>query len=112
MIRPQSRLDNERWMKDLFHPDEDPYVSKMMEALAPAVHAAKATTDKALHLVKKHEVDPASSTVTFARTYGFVAQVLNLNLVPRMFLRPDTPGGIVHVAGSAPPASVCGSSSA
>ncbi len=110
MIRPQSRLDNERWVKDLFHPDEDPFVSKMMEALAPAVHATYLKSDKALHLAKKHEVDPASSTVTFARTYGFVAQVLNLSLVPRLFLRPDTLGGIIHVPGSAPPASVCGSS--
>jgi tetratricopeptide (TPR) repeat protein len=108
MIRPQSRIDNERWMKDLFHPDEDLFVSKMFEAIAPAVHAAKASSDKALHLLKKHEVDPASSTVTFARTFGFVSQVMNLNLIPRLFLRTDAQGGLVHVPGSNPPASVCG----
>ncbi len=108
MIRPQSRVDNERWVKDLFHPDEDLFVSKIFEAVAPAIHGLKASTDKALHLHKKHEVDPASSTVTFARTYGFVAQVLNLNIVPRLFLRPDAQGGLVHVPGSNPPASVCG----
>jgi hypothetical protein len=108
MIRPQSRIDNERWMKDLFHPDEDLFVSKMFEAIAPAVHGLKASSDKALHLLKKYEVDPASSTVTFARTFGFVSQVMNLNLIPRLFLRTDAPGGLVHVPGSNPPASVCG----
>ncbi len=110
MIRPQSRLDNERWVKDLFHPDEDLYVSKMMEALAPAVHALKASSDKALHLAKKHEVDPSTSTVSFARAFGFVSQVLNLGIVPRLFLRADAQGGLIHVAGSNPPATVCGAS--
>jgi tetratricopeptide (TPR) repeat protein len=110
MIRPQSRIDNERWVKDLFHPDEDLYVAKIFEATVPAVHAAKASTDKALHLSKKHEVDPATSTVTFARTFGFVSQVLNLSIVPRLFLRPDAQGGLTFVPGSNPPASVCGAS--
>ncbi|MFW6031497.1 MAG: tetratricopeptide repeat protein, partial [Myxococcota bacterium] len=109
MIRPKSRLSNEQWIKDLFHPDEDRYVSKIMELIAPAVHAAKAASDKQLHLYKKYEVDPNESTVTFARTYGFATQVLNLQIVPRLFLRQDAPGGLAHVPGSQPPATVCGS---
>jgi golgin subfamily B member 1 len=109
MIRPKSRLDNERWLKDLFHPDEDRFVSKIMEILAPSVHGAKNASDKQLHLFKKYEVDPGESTVTFARTFGFVAQVLNLQIVPRLFLRSDAPGGLAHVPGSNPPATVCGS---
>ncbi|MEM9188384.1 MAG: tetratricopeptide repeat protein [Myxococcota bacterium] len=108
MIKPQSRLDEERWLKDLSHPDEDPYVGKMFASVVGAVHALRASSDKALHLSKKHEVDPQTSTVTFARTYGFVSQVLNLGMVPRLFLRTDAQGGMVHVAGSNPPAVVCG----
>ena len=108
VIRPRARVDNERWVKDLFHPDEDLFVSKIFEALAPAVHAAKQSTDKALGLSKKHQVDPAASTVAAARSFGFAAQVLNLPIVPRLFLRPDVQGGLTHVAGSAPPAAVCG----
>jgi golgin subfamily B member 1 len=109
MIRPKSRLDSERWLKDLFHSEEDRYVSKIMEILAPSVHAAKQASDKQLHLYKKYEVDPNESTVTFARTFGFVAQVLNLQVTPRLFLRSDAPGGLAHVPGSNPPATVCGS---
>ncbi len=108
MIRPQSRVGNEAWVKDLFHPDEDIYVSKVFELVFPAVHALKQSTDKALHLSKKHFVDPATSSVAFARTFGFVAQVLNLTLTPRLFLRPDAQGGLMHVTGSNPPAAVCG----
>jgi tetratricopeptide (TPR) repeat protein len=109
-IRPASRVDNERWLRDLFHPEEDLYLSKMFEAMVAGVHAAKASTDKALGLQKKHEVDPQdpNNTVTFVRTFGWVAQVLDLQTVPRLFLRPDVQGGLSPVAGSAPPASVCG----
>ena len=110
MIRPQARLDNERWIKDLLHPDEDPYLGKIFEIAVIAVQSLRASTDKALNLNKKFEVDPASSTVTFARTFGFVSQVLNLKLVPRLFLRPDVPGGLVSVPASDPPASICGAS--
>ena len=45
-----------------------------------------------------------------AKTFGFVAQVFDLTIVPRLFLRPDMPGGMAHVPGSNPPAVVCGSS--
>ncbi|MFW6067333.1 MAG: tetratricopeptide repeat protein [Myxococcota bacterium] len=109
MIRPKSRLSNEQWIKELFHNDEDRFVSKIMELVGPAVHAAKTASDKQLHLYKKYEVDPNESTVTFARTFGFVSQVLNLQIVPRLFLRQDAPGGLAHVPGSNPPATVCGS---
>jgi tetratricopeptide (TPR) repeat protein len=107
MIRPTSRLDNERFMKDLFHPDEDIFIGKMFEAVVPAVLAIKAQSDKQLGLVKKEQVDPATSTVTFAKTFGFVGQVLSLP-VPRLFLKPAAPGGLIH-APSEQVASVCGS---
>ncbi len=55
-------------------------------------------------------MDPATSTVSFARAFGFVSQVMNLRIVPRLFLRPDAQGGLMHVPGSNPPASVCGAS--
>ncbi len=107
MIRPTSRLDNERFMKDLFHPEEDIYIGKMFEAVLPAVLAIKVQNDKQLGLVKKEQVDPATSTVTFAKTFGFVGQVLSLP-VPRLFLKPASAGGLLH-APSDPVASVCGS---
>ena len=45
-IRPKSRLTNERWVKDLFHPEEDYVVGKLFEAVTPALLRMKAQPDK------------------------------------------------------------------
>lgn len=106
-IRPSSRLDNERWLRDLAHPEQDLVTSKIFEVLSPAVLGLKGKADKDAGLAQKYQVDPASSTVTLARTYGFVAQVLGIP-TPRLFLRQDVPGGLVHMP-VYPLASLCGS---
>jgi tetratricopeptide (TPR) repeat protein len=106
VIRPQSRLDHERWVKGVYHPDEDVMVGRIFELITPAVLEAKKSSDKAFGLNKKHQVDPATSTAAFAKSFGFVAQVLNLP-PPRLFLRQDLPGGLAYAIVS-PPASVCG----
>ncbi len=95
-IRPQNRLNDERWLKDLAHPEQDLLLSKIFEQVWPAVLSLRVQSDKDAGLNKKHEVDPASSTVTFARTFGFVANVLGLP-TPRLFLRTDVQGGLVHM---------------
>ena len=92
-IRPTNRLNDERWLKDVAHPDQDLIVSKIFEQIWPALLSIRGKTDKDAQLNKKHEVDPASSTVTFARTFGFVANVLGI-VTPRLFLRTDVPGGL------------------
>ncbi|MCG8553869.1 MAG: tetratricopeptide repeat protein [Proteobacteria bacterium] len=108
-IRPSSRLSNELWLKDLFHPGEDPLVGKLFEGVAPAVLKLKHKSDKQWGLNRKQQVTNfAGTTLTFARTFGFVAQVLGLPFTPRLFVCPDRQGGLAYVATS-PPASVCGS---
>ncbi|WP_053234357.1 tetratricopeptide repeat protein [Sandaracinus amylolyticus] len=106
-IRPSSRLDNERWLKDLAHPEQDLVTSKIFEVIWPAVLSLKGKADKDAGLAPKYQVDPANSTVTLARTYGFVAQVLGMQ-APRLFLRQDVPGGLVHLP-VWPQGSLCGS---
>jgi tetratricopeptide (TPR) repeat protein len=95
-IRPQSRLDDERWLKDLAHPDEDLLVSKIFQQVWPAILGLKGQTDKDAGLAPKYLVNPAESTVTIARTFGFVAQVLGIQ-APRLYLRPDVQGGLSHL---------------
>ncbi len=104
----RNRLDNTRWVKELFHEEESLHIGKLFEAIAPAVLTLRAMPDKKHHLLRKHQVDPATSTVMFAQTFNFASQVLALDIVPRLFLRPDAHGGLLHVAGSTPPATVCG----
>jgi golgin subfamily B member 1 len=108
-IRPKSRLSNERWVKDLFHPEEDYVVGKLFEAVTPALLRMRAQPDKTWQLRKKDLIpDVMNTTVAFARTFGFATQVLNLPLTPRLFVCPDRQGGLAH-ASTLPPASVCGS---
>lgn len=108
-IRPKSRLNNERWVKDLFHPDEDFLVGKVFEAITPAVLRIRGKPDKFWQLNRKQLIqDLNNTTVTFARTFGFVAQVLNLPFIPRLFVCPDRQGGLAFAATN-PPATICGS---
>lgn len=110
-IRPTSRLDNERWLKDLAHPEQDLVTSKIFEVLAAAVLGIKGKADKDAGLSPKYQVDPNpndSKQPTLARTYGFVAQVLGVP-TPRLFLRQDVAGGLTHLP-VYPLASLCGSS--
>jgi golgin subfamily B member 1 len=108
-IRPKARLNNERWVKDVFHPEEDFLVGKVFEAITPAVLRIRGRSDKHWQLNKKQLIlDVNTTTVTFARTFGFVTQVMNLPFTPRLFVCPDRQGGLAFAA-THPPASVCGS---
>ena len=110
MIQVKSRLDNEQWVKNLFHKDENVFIGKIMEMITPAAIVAKTTQLRASRqlpvLDKRFKQDPATSTVTFAKTFGWAAQVLGVPL-PELYVRNDVPGALVAVPAS-PPASVAG----
>ncbi len=110
MIQVKSRLDNELWVKQLFHRDENIFIGKIFEMITPAAIVAKTTQLRAARqlpvLDRRFKQDPATSTVTFAKTFGWAAQVLGVPL-PELYVRNDVPGALVAVP-SAPPASVAG----
>ncbi len=106
-LRPSARLDDERWIKDVFHPDEDVLVGKIFEALTGALRGIKVREPQAFGLDDKQRSDPATDTVALARTFGWAAQTLNLPL-PRLYLQPDRPGRLVYAV-SDPAASAAGS---
>ena len=108
-IRPRGRMDRNLWFNELTHPEQDRYVSKIMELMAPAALSVKQSTDKALNIHRLKPEDTANSTVTFVRTFGFVQQVLNVPTQPRLFLQQQSPGGLSHLPGSNPPAAIAGS---
>jgi len=108
-IRPRNRLTNERWVKDLLHHDEDFLAGKVFESVTPSLLRLRAQPDKKWALNKKDLIpDVTNTTVAFARTFGFVTQVLSLPFVPRLFVCPDRQGGLAWAL-TQPPASVCGS---
>ena len=112
MIQVKSRLDNEQWVKNLFHKDENIFIGKIFEMVTPAAIVAKtqalAKAKQLPALDRRFKQDPATSTVTFAKTFGWAAQVLGIQL-PDLYVRNDVPGALVSVP-SRPPASVAGQS--
>jgi hypothetical protein len=110
MIQVKSRLDNELWVRNLFHKDENLYIGKIFEMITPAAIVAKTNQLRASRqlpvLDKRFKQDPATSTVTFAKTFGWAAQVLGVPL-PELYVRSDVAGALVAVP-AAPPASLAG----
>ncbi|MGH7272282.1 MAG: tetratricopeptide repeat protein, partial [Polyangiaceae bacterium] len=110
MIQVKSRVDNEGWVKGLFHKDENLYIGKIFEMLTPAAIVAKTNQLRAQKqlpvLDKRFKQDPTTSTVTFAKTFGWAAQVLGVQM-PELYVRNDVPGALMAVA-AVPPASVAG----
>jgi tetratricopeptide (TPR) repeat protein len=110
MPQVKSRLDNEAWVKSLFHRDENLYIGKIFEMLTPAAIVAKTNQLRAQKqlpvLDRRFKQDPATSTVTFAKTFGWAAQVLGV-ATPDLYVRNDVAGALIAVAAT-PPASVAG----
>jgi len=82
MIQVKSRLDNEQWVKNLFHKDENIFIGKIFEMVTPAAIVAKtqalAKAKQLPALDRRFKQDPATSTVTFAKTFGWAAQVVKV----------------------------------
>ena len=105
MPQVRGRLDNEQWVRNLFHEEENLYVGKIFEMLAAAALRAKIETLKQKKempvLDQRFRQDPATSTVTLARTFGWAAQVMGLPC-PLLYVRSDVPGALVAVANDQP----------
>ncbi len=110
ILAVKGRLDNEQWRAHLFHADENVYVGKIFEMVTPAALIAKMGELRSkgqLHVQdKKFKQDLATSTVTFAKAFGWAAQVLGLQ-APELYVRSDVPGALAPVI-NALPASVAG----
>jgi tetratricopeptide (TPR) repeat protein len=95
MLQVKSRMDNEQWFKNLFHEEENLFIGKIFEMIAGAALRAKIESLKAKKelpvLPPQFRQDPATSTVTFARTFGWAAQVLGVP-APLLYVRSDIQG--------------------
>lgn len=110
MLAVRGRLANDNWVRQLLHEDADEAVSKIFEMLVPAALQAKSAELKSVgklpSLDARFKQDPATSTVTFAKTFGWAAQVLGV-MCPDLYVRSDVPGTILPVP-TTPPCSVAG----
>lgn len=94
-LAPRAPLDARGWAR-LRHPSFDPALATLFDVLSPPVLAVRGKTDRDAGLHAKHLVDPARSTVTLARTFGFAASLLGVP-APRLYLRQDVQGGLGYV---------------
>ncbi len=108
MIRAQSRLDNEAWLKLLLHPNESIFVGKILEVITNTARSFKVQPTKAFGL-KKNQKRPVNDNLMFAKTFFYAAQVMNIPLIPELYVQDDKPGGL-NFAVTEPMASVCGAS--
>ncbi|NUP10097.1 MAG: tetratricopeptide repeat protein [Polyangiaceae bacterium] len=96
----RARVDNDSWLRLLFHEEESLYVGKIFEFIAPAALRAKLDQMKQKNelpvLDARFRQDPATSTVTFARTFGWAVNVLGLPM-PQLYVRSDVPGALSYV---------------
>ena len=112
MIQVKSRLDNEQWVKNLFHKDENLFIGKIFEMIAAAAIVAKtqAAREGEAAAGARRALQAGSGDVAPSRsrkTFGWAAQVLGVPL-PELYVRNDVPGALVAVP-SRPPASRRGS---
>lgn len=99
-------VGTESWYKHLYHHEENIYVSKIFEAITPAVRQGMVTSTKAFGLRRKDLQDPATSQLALAKSLRDAAVGLGLPL-PELYVIPEQPGGLTF-AFTEPPASVAG----
>ena len=107
-IQPKTRLSNENWVKDLMHSEQDIYISKIMEVIAPVVRASLAVTDKKLNLHKRKPEDLANPSLALARQFKLAQNVLNVTIPVRLFIQKELSGALRDEAKSNPPAIITG----
>jgi len=107
-IQPKARVSNEAWVKHLMHPDQDIYISKIFEVIAPAVRASMAWTDKKLNLHKRKPEDLANPSLALSRQFKLAQDVLNISIPVRLFVQKELSGALRDEARSNPPAIITG----
>lgn len=110
MLPVTGRLGNEHWTRCLFHPNENVHLSRIFEMLVPAALQAKIAMlrnqKKLPQIDARFRQDPATSTVTFAKTFGWAAQVLGI-ATPPLYVRNDVQAYITALP-TEPPSTVAG----
>jgi golgin subfamily B member 1 len=110
--RAKARLTEELWQRNIYHPDEDRFVSHVLASVSLAVAAIRAREHKDWGLKRKDRRDPATDQLLFSKVFNYVTQVLAVPQ-PELYLRPESPGELdmanAREKGQMTPAFVVGS---
>ncbi|MFL5304124.1 MAG: tetratricopeptide repeat protein [Polyangia bacterium] len=89
-VRAKARLTEELW-KNIYHPDEDRYISHIFATVSQAVASGRAKEHKDWGLKRKDRRDVATDQLLFSKVFNYVNQVLGVPQ-PELYLRPESPG--------------------
>ena len=90
-VRARSRLTEELWQKNVYHPDEDRFISHILATVSSSVAAAYAKEHKEWGLKRKDRRDVANDQLLFSKVFAYLVQVLGVPQ-PELYLRPESPG--------------------
>ncbi len=94
LVRARQRVGEELWAKHIRHPDESAIISGIFAVAATALAAATGRPLKQYGLKRKERRDLNTDQAMFTRLFNYTLQVLNLPVLPDLYLRPDQPGGL------------------
>ncbi len=90
-VRARARLTEELWQKNIYHPDEDRFISHIFATVSQAVAAAYAKEHKDWGLKRKDRRDVQNDQLLFSKVFSYLVQVMGVPQ-PELFLRPESPG--------------------
>ena len=97
LARVKSRLTEENWQKQIFHPDEDRYISLVLANISQTVIAIRSQEHKEYGVKRKDRRDLATDQLMVSRVFVYASQILGVNM-PELYLRQDFAGEMEFVS--------------
>jgi tetratricopeptide (TPR) repeat protein len=87
-VRAKTRLSEEMWVKNVYHPDEDPYIGAIFASIHQAIAMRYSAEHKQFGLKRKEKRDLTTDQTLFAKVFNYVTQVLSI-APPEVYFRPE-----------------------
>lgn len=97
LARVKARLTEENWQRQIFHPDEDRYVSLVLANISQTVLAIRADEHKVYGIKRKDKRDLNTDQLMLSRVFIYASQILGVS-IPELFLRQDWAGEMEFVS--------------
>ncbi len=92
-LKAKARLTEEQWQRNLYHPDEDRFISAVLSVVSQSVSAIRAVEHKQLKLDRRKRLDTTNNQLLFTKAFNFATQVLGVQ-VPDVYLNPESAGEV------------------
>jgi tetratricopeptide (TPR) repeat protein len=90
-LKAKARLTDEQWMKNIYHPDEDRFISAILSVVSYPALGIRAVEHKQYKLDRRKRLDITNNPLLFTKAFNFAAQVMGVQ-PPDVFLAQESPG--------------------